>query len=184
MRILVDLDGPIFNFTGNTALWCAGKTGRPLSDFPVPTTWAYWEEWGFGRREFYRLVEQGVVAGFVFGVGDPVLGARGALRRLRRAGHRVHIATSRGFGPRSLNRSLTATWLGEHKIPHDSLTFAEDKTVLRVDVALDDKPSNVNALRAIGTEAFLYDLGRKDQADHPFLVAGWPEFEVQVEALC
>jgi hypothetical protein len=171
------------DFMNQAARWLSVESGRPLSDFPRPTEWFPEKEWGITKHDFNKAIERGVEAGFIFADGEPVPGAKLALRRLHRAGHTIHLVTARGYGRRA--PELTAEWLYSHKIYYDSLSFSADKTIIaNAGAALDDKPSNVDALRAEGCAAFLYDLGRKDQADHPFLVSGWSEFEKEVGALC
>jgi 5'(3')-deoxyribonucleotidase len=90
---------------------------------------------------------------------DPYPGVQETLAELRASGHTVHLATARGFeGPLAgMVRAHTVEWLATHAIPHDSLTFTADKSLLNVDVFLDDGIHNVEALHAAGIPAYLRD---------------------------
>lgn len=88
----------------------------------------------------------------------PYPGVREALQRLLDAGHTVHLVTARsheGTQHSQEIRDLTRRWLARHKIPHDSLHFAPDKTSIRTDVFIDDDPGNCRQLEAAGIQAFL-----------------------------
>jgi 5'(3')-deoxyribonucleotidase len=143
--------------------------------------WEVWEDWGITKRQFNDYAERATADGAVLVNGEPIPGAKTALRRIHKLGHTVHIITARGFGPRA--RPLTCAWLVTHKIPHDTLTFAYDKRVMNVDLFLDDKPANVDAMREVDCAAYLYDTGRIDQVGHPYLISGWDEFLAIVEEL-
>jgi len=54
-----------------------------------------------------------------------------------------------------LCEDLTARVLERDGIKYHSLTFSGDKTIVRTDMMVDDKPENYNALRAVGTDAYL-----------------------------
>ena len=181
MRVGIDVDGVLYDFVGELAEYISATTGRPLSELGPPTTWDFYlEEWGYSKKEYHQFSEAAVASGSIFLSKDPLPGAKAALKRIRKLGHTVHIITARGFGPRA--RPLTAEWLHIKKIPHDTLTFAYDKRVMRVDVFLDDKPANVDEMREIGCDAYLFDCGRKDQVGHPYLVSGWDEFLAIISA--
>jgi 5'(3')-deoxyribonucleotidase len=87
----------------------------------------------------------------------PYDGVQTLILALMNAGHEVHLATARGFeGERAqVIREETRTWIAAHDIPHDSLTFAQNKAALDLDYFLDDGAHNVKALRFHGCEAYL-----------------------------
>lgn len=179
-RIGIDLDGVLYDFIGHLAQYVSSTTGRSLDTLPPPTCWEFYAtDWGITKKEYHEFYESAVADGHIFLDGDPVPGSKSALRRIRKLGHTVHIITARGCGPNA--RPLTAQWLHDKKIPHDSLTFAVDKRVMNVDVMLDDKPANVDDMREVGISAYLFDCGRADQVGHPYLVSGWDEFLEIVE---
>lgn len=182
MRVAIDLDGVIYSFIDDLADFISAETKRPREELVRPTCWHFYEiDWGYTKKEYHKFAEDGVAAGAIWVMGDPLPGAIPALRKLRKDGHSVHLVTSRGFGRRA--RTSTADWLFDHKIPHDSLTFAIDKTILDVDVLLDDKIENVDAMREAGRQAFLFDQGYKEQQGHHYLVKDWEDFLAKVAAL-
>lgn len=182
LRIGVDLDEVVYPFVDVFALWVHETTGRPLEELGTAQRWEFYEDWGYPLDEFLRLFAAGVDAGFVFRKGLPAPGALDALHTLKRAGHSLHVVTDRSIG--SCAQASTEAWLQEHKVPYDSITYAADKTIVRTDVFVDDKPENVLALREVGCAAFMWDNGRKDQAEFPveWTVRSWGEFVEQAEA--
>ena len=93
-------------------------------------------------------------------------------------GHTIHFVTDRFIGRKA--QQATVEWLQEHEIQYDSLTFSADKTLIKTDIFLDDKPSHVDDLRAVGVEAWLLNCGRSDQTGHPYLCT-WTEFGWHVQ---
>ena len=68
----------------------------------------------------------------------------------------IHIVTARGYlsdGPNV--RAKTARWLDIWSIPHDTLTFSKDKTVVRTDWFVDDNADNIRAVNAAGSRGVL-----------------------------
>ena len=119
--------------------------------------------------------------GFIFRWGEPISGSQDAIHKLKAGGHTIHIATDRFVGEKAFGS--TQEWLDKHGISYDSLTFTRDKTVVDVDVFLDDKPSHVDDLRQCGVRAFLLDCGREDQRGHFFLLPDWNSFVEIVEEM-
>jgi hypothetical protein len=174
MRVGIDLDEVTYPFVEILGNWIHRQTDRPRSEMPPATTWAFYEEWGYSADEFLTFYRDGVDAGYIFAAGLPITGALPVLDDLRKNGHTIHLITNRFVGRRV--QENTDRWLQKWAVPYDSLTYAEDKSVLNIDLHLDDKPSNVDALRETGCAAYVYDCGRDDQAGHPFLISSWWEF--------
>lgn len=167
MRIGIDLDSCVYPFPEAFRRY-AGLEVRPAIQ------WNFFEDDGYTEPQFLAVLEEGVDAGYIFAVGDPIVGSVEALQELRRQGHTIHIVTDRFVGKRS--HANTELWLAHWKIPMDSLTYTRDKTILRLDAAIDDRPAHVDALRLVGCYSYLLDRGRTDQVGHRRLVADWPEF--------
>ncbi len=182
MRIGIDLDGVVYDFTGALREHVHITTGRSRESMPDPTCWEFYAvDWGMTLDEYLDFARDGVESGGVFSFGVPMSGAVETMTRLKDAGHTLHIVTARGLAPRAFEK--TCSWLRRHKVPFDTLTFAEDKTVVKLDAFIDDRPKNVDELRAAGVAAFLLECNRGDQWGHKWKVADWGEFERAVELL-
>lgn len=175
LRIGVDLDGVVYDFVGAFRSYLHQVHRRPLDTMPEPTCWDFpAEQWGMTEGEFHAICEEAVNAGYLFSVGDAIQGALFGLITLKRKGHSVHLVTSRYAGRRS--QANTERWLEYHKVPYDSLTFTKDKTIVRCDIWIDDKPANVQALHDDGQIAYLFDQPWNRGSKLPRVVTGWGEF--------
>jgi hypothetical protein len=182
LDIGVDLDGVCYDFSAALRRWLQGR-GRPPGSMPPPTRWDFYtEQWGMSLPEFLAACNEATDAGFLFADGAPEPGTVMTLRRFADSGHRVHIITDRMFGKGGSAEANTRRWLAAHRIPFSSLTFSPDKTVVRVDTAIDDKPGNYEALDAVGHLPYL--RSRPWNEGHPARrVGSWAEFEAVVDCL-
>jgi hypothetical protein len=171
VRIGIDLDSCVYPFPEVFRSY-AGLEARPARQ------WNFFEDDGYTEPQFLAVFEEGVDAGYIFAVGDPIVGSVEALQDLRRQGHTIHIVTDRFVG--KLSHANTEAWLARWGIEYNSLTYTRDKTILRLDAAIDDKPEHVNRLRLAGCHAYLLDRGRTDQVGHSRLVEDWPAFVREV----
>ena len=179
MRIGVDLDNVLYDFVAALGDYVSFSTGRPRHELGRATCWEFYDkDWGYTLEEFKQFCEDGVNDGFVFAEGAPIGDHVHYLQGWRNLGDTIHLVTDRHNGTRS--KENTEHWLNYWNIPYDTLTFAVDKTVVNVDFFIDDKPSNVDALRAAGVKAYLLDCGRSDQVGHPYLVSSFMQFERQI----
>ena len=181
MRIGVDLDGCVYNFTEALANYIYTKSGLALS--AVPSCWEFYKtDWGMELDEYLKWFEDGVNAGEVFRTGEPFPDSVETLDILADMGHSLYIITDRGVGDPEIVTDSTKEWLSNWDIPHEGLIISSDKTSAPTDYFIDDRPKNVDALRAVGTKAFLLksppgaDYPRKDQAGHPYLIDSWADF--------
>jgi len=161
LRVGFDLDGVLYPFASELARFVSERTGRPLESMGRPSAWDFGRQWGLSDDEFRDLFERGVDAGVVWARGEPLPGAVDAVRSVKADGHSVHLVTARFVGRQP--QGNTERWLMEHGIPYDSITYTDDKTVVRTDFFLDDKAAHVMALRRVGCKAFLLDTGLQDQ---------------------
>jgi FMN phosphatase YigB (HAD superfamily) len=157
MRVGIDLDGVVYNWHASLRQQIMLSTGRPASDFPEPEAWSFWEAWGLTLDEFIDHCEAGVNNGIIFSWGYPFDGVRDALLRIKEAGHTIHVVTDRRAGDPGVAARATASYLSLHGLPYDSLTFASDKTIVRLDLMVDDKLENYDALDAAGVAVYLMD---------------------------
>lgn len=189
MRIGYDLDGCCFRFVPSLAEFIRQDTGR--THFPIQTCYEFYEvDWGYTLEEFMDFCHRGTDAGVVFGWGEPIWESLDVLHRFRGAGHSLHIITDRSWGSPGASERVTRDWLDRFGYPYDSLTISRDKTVVPTDMFIDDKPRNVDELRAVGCEAWMLldqdclPHGRKDQEGHPLMIRTWSDFERKVEERC
>ena len=158
MRIGVDIDGVLYIFEDALRDYLLERWAPGL-DFPAPTTWNFYEEWGLTRDDFNSLCHEAVNAGCLFWKGKPYPGVGDALRRLRDAGHEIILITARGYGSDHNSERATLDWLDDHDLPYHELHFSSDKSGFAVDYMIDDKAETFLALRddADGPEAWLMD---------------------------
>ncbi len=84
-----------------------------------PCCWTWYEHLGMNLDEFIHIANQGVDMGLVFNghpIGDPE-----QMRRVREAGHSVHIITDRSFGGEGASAQATKEFLVEFGYEYDSL---------------------------------------------------------------
>lgn len=160
LNVGVDVDGPLHVF--ERGLWATlGHFGHHPVDQPMPpvTSWSIVEAFDLvSSDEFHRVCHDGVNAGLLF-CGFPTEHAGDALRRIKAAGHRIHIKTARDYGHPGVAEALTHRFLDEIDAPYDTLLITRDKTAGEpCDVFVEDKPSNFAALWAAGTPTYLVDL--------------------------
>lgn len=148
MRVGIDLDGVCYDFAGSVREYL----NHP---HPDPERWEFYEDWGLSLDDFLTVCHDGVDAGIIFTHGDPYPNVLDAFKIIKGAGHSIHIVTDRAFGQNGASPAATAAWLARHGLDYDSLTFSADKTVVKLDVMVDDKPSNYAALQAAGVDAYL-----------------------------
>lgn len=178
MKLGLDLDGCFHDFVGSLRSIVSELHHLPYWRLPEPTCWEFWTEWNLTFDQWKACFDAGVESGVLFGRYGPL--DHGVINTLARD-HEVHIVTHRPEGAEATTRE----WLERWAIKHDSLTFSEDKTVVPVDVFLDDKPENVRALLAAGVDALLFDRrwNRGANAQGLRRVSGWPAFRDYVRAL-
>lgn len=166
-RVGWDLDGVEYDF--------AESVRRAVKHFGMdkelrlckgePDDWYFYRAWGLTDQEFVELCHRGADAGIIF-AGPRRTGGGSAIRRVRSAGHSVHIVTDRSFGlSPEVSQEITKEWLTQHKYEYDSLTFSADKTVVPTDYFIEDKLQNYDALDQVGTEVYLINRPWNAQQD-------------------
>lgn len=157
MRVCFDSDGVLDNFgegvretleaRGLGHLWKSGPTNKSY--------WNFYEDWGWTFPQFKELVDWGVDNGYIF-TGHWRDHAIESVRRVAELGHEIIIITDRGFGsdPRNSQRN-TIEAFARAGIEYDELIFSADKTVGNVDIMVEDKLENFDALVAHGVPTYL-----------------------------
>lgn len=129
------------------------------TQYPCPEE-DYWDLWA----------EFTLANGYLETVPDPKV--LEALRFLMWEGHRIHLVTARGFMANADKiRAWTPEWLEEWAVPHQTLTFSQDKPGAQgelgvtFDFAIDDHPKNYAALDNAGVEVYLLSHHHNRLAD-------------------
>jgi uncharacterized HAD superfamily protein len=153
MRIGVDLDGVLYPF----ADYFTQYVRRWLTDdeAPSPTTWNFYEEWGWNVKEFQAWMCSAHQNGAIWEENHHEVPAdvTRLIDHLAHSGNSIHIVTHRP----EYARESTEKWLFWNDIPYHELIFAEDKTKWGLDVLLDDAPHNIAQARAAGIRAITFD---------------------------
>lgn len=161
MRIGWDLDGVEHSFERGVydtikALGLEEKFPY-LETFPEHDVccWYWYRHMNMTDQEFLDLCHKGADMGTIF-TGHQIEGGREQMKRLKDAGHSIHIVTDRSFGSNpEVSQKLTRQFLEDFGYEFDTLTFSRDKTVVPTDYFIDDKIENYDALDAVGTKVYL-----------------------------
>lgn len=168
MRVGIDLDGVCYDFAASVREYLCNTAGVADADAcPDPTRWEFYEDWGLDLPAFLDAFHAGVDAGVIFSHGDPHPNVAEAFRWIKAAGHSIHIVTDRAMGQPGSSERATAAWLNRHGLTFDSLTFTSDKTVVNLDVMVDDKLENYYALEAAGVKSYLLTRAWNQHDAHP-----------------
>jgi uncharacterized HAD superfamily protein len=96
-----------------------------------------------------------------FGFAPVYDGARVALQKLWRLGHRIHIITSQV----KRIEDITVKWLHQNDIPYDSIHFTDAKHLVKCDLYVDDAPHNLMALYEAGLNVVCFDRPWNQEVD-------------------
>ncbi len=176
-KVGIDLDGVLYDF--HIAFLRYLTTSGNDSRYNIKKSfndWSFFTKWGMSNGEFAEHCNNGVDAGIIFR-GPARKRAGSAIRRIKRAGHEIHIVTDRSWGSSPLNsQHATLDWLAEHQIPYDSITFSPDKTVVPTDFFVEDKLENYDALDKAGTRVYLISRPWNKRDDNRRRISGITEF--------
>lgn len=149
MKVIVDLDGVVFNFTDSLRLYLVQHCGRMEHELPDAEVWNFFmDQWGMTLEEFTDHCNKGVDAGVIFRQGPAWPGSIEGVNALKSRGHSVHIVTDRSFG--NLSPQNTIEWLKENGVPYDTITFSSDKTIVQADLLIEDRDKNYLAVEQAG----------------------------------
>lgn len=180
MRIGVDCDGVMYPFTQSIYGWCdmIGFWEENGLERPGPghewSNWNGYRDLGITDDQFLTLCEEGVDAGYIFRYGEPYDDCVKVLRQLRDDGHTIHIITHRTFGKKSTHNTID--WLLDYNIEWDTITFAEDKTIVGVDLLVDDRDKNYWQSIEQGIPCVIMSRPWNSHVQDAPRVADWIEF--------
>src|SRR6478735_6497003 len=157
MRVGLDSDGVLDNFgNGVKAALEARGQGHVWKSGPTPQSyWDFFKDWGWEYSEFKELCDWGVDNGYIF-TGHWRRNAVESVARIKQLGHEVIIITDRSFGSDPMNSQRnTLAAFEKAGIKYDEIHFTADKTSVPVDMMVEDKLQNYDALVAAGAPTWL-----------------------------
>ena len=174
LDVLLDVDGVLYPLPELFTPYAADRLGR---DLELDTTnWEFYTEWGLGYDDFVELLGEGVRERKLWWTGAPYDDVVPAIDRFRAGGHRLHLVTARDVrGIEAEALDATEHWLERHGIEVDTITLAQDKTIVldrlgldpKTCVAVDDGPHYITAFEEIGVYGIVLDRWGSYRGDHP-----------------
>lgn len=194
MKLGIDLDGVVYNFgqawedyfrnliadvrqmpLGHPEWLVEVACELPQIVPPRGAHWDFYDVYGLDWPQFEYISELGVEEDRIFRHGEMMPNAAEVMMLLQNHGHSIHIITHRFFGEKSV--SHTEAWLQDRNVPFDTLTFAKDKSIVGVDLLLDDLDKN---LLSMGDDTIKVLMANtwNDHVEHPeiFEVNSWYAF--------
>ncbi len=158
LRIGVDMDGPVYQFEKCLWVWKNRKLRAHGEIPPVPQTqtWNFFEEpgWDATLEDYLKWCNEASAAGHLFNSQPPHPGAVQGIKALKERGHTIHIMTYRMFPGAIAN---TAAFIEKWDIPFDTISWTKDKTLVPVDIMIEDNVGNAEALHDAGVIAVIVD---------------------------
>lgn len=149
MRIGIDLDGCVVDMMSTLKV--------SLSKDEDPCFFDLEECWGYSTPGVQDMFRNQVSDNELFLNANMHKGARSGLLALKTLGHSLHIVTARHHLPTGV--SQTVQWLshpGRNLFGmFDSFTFAGDKTIVDVDVLIEDRLDTCEAMIRKGVQPIL-----------------------------
>lgn len=180
----VDLDGVCGDYTPAFRTIVARELGVSEDELPLERSWDF-REWNLERAGgFERLHGLAVSEHRLFATMPPIEGVTDALWRLSDAGIHIRVITHRLYTNWTHASAVadTVEWLDQHRIPYRDICFLGKKPDVGADAYIDDGPHNIEALRAAGFNAIVFDQPYNLHLDGP-RAHNWAELEEMVMAL-
>lgn len=157
-----DLDGChyLFDRAWFHAAVALGEEGFAHDLYESATRWEFYETYGCDLDRFLAICNKAADLGLLWNYGAANMrDGQATWHDLAAEGHRIHVKTDRSFGAHPLASEVaTRIWLAATGRRYDTLTFTRDKTTgPPVDLMLEDKIENYDALDAFGVEVWLID---------------------------
>lgn len=154
-RVGVDLDGVVYDFVGQYREFLLGYGDYAYGHYPQPTQWRFFEDWKISEEEFLKHLRNH--GREIFREGQPYPGAIKALQCLAAAGHTLVFITDRVIMGEAAEPE-TKYWLRKHLFvgTEFELHVTADKSSVKVDYFIDDKPENLAAM-PFATDVYLCD---------------------------
>lgn len=179
--LAVDLDGVCADFYGGLRVVAAEWLGVPVDSLTADVSFGL-SEWNLERAGTYdELHRFAVTQRELFRKLAPIPGAPATLRRLSRLDLRIRIITHRLFVKYFHQETVrqTTEWLDYHGIPYWDLCFMKDKAAVGADLYIEDRPENIEDLRADGHPTIVFSNSTNRQMDPP-RAESWEAVELLV----
>lgn len=172
--LLLDVDGVLYPLPELFTPYAAERLGRPLE--LDTTNWEFYTAWGLGYDDFVELLGEGVRERKLWWTGAPYADVVPAIARIRAAHHRIHLVTARDVsGIEAEALDATRHWLERHGIEVETITLAQNKTVVldrlgldpRTCVAVDDGPHYIGAFEQAAVYGIVLDRWGSYRGSHP-----------------
>lgn len=150
MKVGLDLDEVLYPFCDQLETYCKWKEIE--YEFDLTKYDFYAPKWD--REHFTAVCKQATEESYLYFEGI-YPDTRECMWELKNAGHSLHLVTNRFLAGGELDKLATLQWLDNYELPYDSLTITKDKTIVPVDIFLDDYIHNYDALRMNNTDAWL-----------------------------
>lgn len=178
MILGIDLDGCAYPFVQNFLQYCR-DSGIDVPDDYAPDNWLFYEDLGLNLDQFKALIEQGIVDRQMF-INDkyghldyPEPGFTTTMVKLRSMGHHIHIVTHRNAKGAARQ---TLEWFDRYGVPTDAVHFVRDKTIVRVDLMIEDSPGNFFESVDSGIPCVLFDQPWNRFVEQATRVYDWDEY--------
>ena len=186
LKLGIDCDGVMYDFIESFFGYLDEIDYWLERGLPAPTDrhfykWDDYERFGFTGEQFMDLCIQGCNAEYIFRKGEPIPGSVETLTRLKDQGHTIHIITHRTFGDKPVHNTID--WLSEYGIEYDTITFAENKTIVGVDLLVDDRVKNYQDSWAQHIPCVLMTNSSNLGYSATFRVDDWEDYEETVNIL-
>lgn len=170
-RIGADVDGVGYAFTEDARIVCANWLNvHPLELDPAKVWDFMLIQWGIDFETFWRIWHEDMARGGAWLRLPPCDGYVEGLTDLRDAGHEVIICTNRKGG-----EVATMQWIQKHNVPYDGLFIGRDKTLVDINVLVDDWEVNHAEALAIGRRCLLWDQPWNAHVEDAERVFNWTE---------
>lgn len=170
-HIGVDNDGVMFAFHEAARIVVANHLRIDPIELPPAKVWDFMSvQWGLDHKTFWKIWFDDNANGGGWLRLPPVDGTVEGLKTLQKAGHTIHIITSRKGG-----EVATVKWLQKYKVPYDTLHIGRDKTRVLVDVMVDDWEGNWKELTAVGRRCLVWNQPWNDHLSEAERVHSWDD---------
>lgn len=161
-RVLnLDLDGVCADYAGALRDHLVRHGRMDAATIPARDHYSLYrnEGWPFHTPEGYLEAHKDAEREHLYATMPALDGVSRALRTLADRHVYIRIVTHRLFvsGQHQMVVADTARWLDEQHIPYMSLCFTGLKDSMQATIHIDDAPANIEALRAAGQHAVVFD---------------------------